>query len=285
MWSQVRWGDDQGIFGVVEKTRQNGEPQPLIISFAGFAQAMSEKNYLFSNMRKRFAAEGFWFVQFDYRGCGDSVGEFGQASLSSLYADGREVLEQVTAEEVPSRIYFVGHALGAIIAQQLAVAWEEERGIRCLPILISPPLAKLPPSDQVFSAEALARLAAEGVIDSQQLVPARDYYTLSDVDPAQYDYVTRLGAHLLYLHGQCIGSRMIAELDQLDPGQLFRQSRRVSPLICGERDVETIRLAETMGLFRLHLLSGVAFYHQHPAAMDQLIAMVQSIVKEDLQTC
>ncbi|UFJ42412.1 alpha/beta hydrolase [Brevibacillus humidisoli] len=285
MWTQVRFGGDQGIYGVVEKAEQSSGPQPLVISFAGLGQAMSEKNYLFSNMRKRMAEYGQWFVQFDYRGYGDSYGELGDASLTSMLEDARDVLEQVTSVEQPSKIYLVGNALGAIIAQELALWWEEKKNIPCLPILISPPLQMLPHSTEIFAADDLARIAAEGKIDSQQLVPGYDYYTLSDFRPDQYEYVTRLGAHLLYLHGQCVGKKMIEQLDQLDPAELFRKSGRICPLICGENDELTIQLAEQLGVFHLHLLSGVTYYHQHPAAMDQLIAIVQSIVREDLKSC
>ncbi|MBO8162733.1 MAG: alpha/beta fold hydrolase [Brevibacillus sp.] len=285
MWTQMRFGVDQGIFGLVEKTPRPGQKQPLIVTLAGLGQAMSEKNYLFSNMRKRLAYEGRWVVQFDYRGYGDSYGELGQATLSTMLEDAQVVLKTVTASEQPSKLYLVGNALGAVIAKQLAVVWEEEHGIPSIPILISPPLKKLPPSSAVFPAEVLARLAQDGYVDSQLLVPGHDYYTLSDFCPNQYEYFTALGAHMLYLHGQCIGSGMIADLDRLDPPALFGQGNDICPLICGEHDDETARLARQMGRFRLYQLSGVTYYHQHPAAMDQLIGIVQSIVREDVTLC
>ncbi|GAA4726511.1 alpha/beta hydrolase [Brevibacillus fulvus] len=281
MWTQKRFGPDRGIYAVVEQPEMCTGAKPLVVTLAGLGQAMSEKNYLFSNLRKRLALDGHWIVQFDYRGHGDSYGELGETSISSMVNDTLTVLEEITLVDKPSRVYLIGNALGAVIAQTVALHWEERTKIESVPILISPFLDKLPPAKEVFAAETLARLEKEGVIDSQILVPGFDYYQLTDFDPVQFDYITRLGAHLLYLHGQCIGKRMLDELDELEPVSLYNQNKHGLHLICGELDVETWESARKLERVNLYRLSDVTHFFRHPAAMDQLIEIVRTILTED----
>jgi len=276
MWEQRRFGADQAIFAVIE--HPEAARTDLIVTLSGLGQAMSEKNYLFSNLRKRLASKQKWVLQFDYRGHGDSAGELGDASLATMVSDTLEVLATVTKEHEPQRIFLVGNALGAVVAQTVSLEWEQHSGILCCPILISPPLS-LAHSSEVFPDAIRKQWRKEGSLDSQLLIPGYDYYTLSDFNMEQYRYVTKLGAHLLYLHGQCIGYSLLEELDKLDPLRLFSQNEQRINLICGEDDKETIELAlNYLPNATLHQLSGVAYYHQHPAAMDNLIDIIETIV-------
>src|SRR5699024_9238769 len=89
--------------------------------------------------------------------------------------------------------------------------------IECKVIAISPIMESIPKSKDIFSKEVLQRLKKVGSLDSQELVTGYDYYTLSDFDIHQYKYFTRLGSHLLYLHGQRISSSLIEQIDNLTP--------------------------------------------------------------------
>jgi pimeloyl-ACP methyl ester carboxylesterase len=278
MWKQIRFGADQGIAGIVERPDKLDASLPLIMTFPGLGQAMSEKNYLFSNLRKRLAEERLWCVQFDYRGCGDSEGELGQTSIASMVADALQVLSDVTEEQQPSKIYLAGHALGAVIAQKVALLWEERTGIECRPILISPPLAQLPAACDVFPQCAIADLEKEGQVDSKLLVPGDDYYTLSDFDRKHYDYISVLGAHLLYLHGQFIGKSLLDELDELDPLALFNQNAHGLHILCAEQDSVNRQLAERIKQAEVLSFGHGTHFYRHPAAMDHTVELICKIV-------
>ncbi|WP_063858141.1 alpha/beta hydrolase [Paenibacillus sp. A3] len=284
MWRQVRFGRSRDIVGLVEEPAAQ-ERRTLIVTLPGLGQAMSEKNYLLSNLRKRLAASGAWVVQFDYRGHGDSAGELGQTTVSSMVCDTLEVVEEATAGHRPDTIFFVGNALGAVVALRSALAWEERSGITCKPVLLSPPALPLPRSGELLDAGALNALAREGSVDSQLLVPGYDYYTLSDFDMDQVGYLASLGAHLLYLHGQCIGRAMLDELDALSEEDLPGAGRPGIAVVCGERDIEALEQWKAVPGAEVHLLDGVVYYFQHPAAMDQAIEIIAGIVLRGQGEC
>ncbi|GIQ69328.1 alpha/beta fold hydrolase [Xylanibacillus composti] len=278
MWKQVRFGSDQTMAGIVEWPDHAGLPATLLVSLPGLGQAMSEKNYFFSNLRKRLAEEGQWCVQFDYRGSGDSEGELRQATIASMVQDAVEVLDEATKEHKPAKVYLAGHALGAVIAQRAALDWEGRTGIPCIPILISPPLAKLPAARDIVPASAYDMLERNGWLDSKELFPGDDYYTLSDFDPQVYAYVTTLGAHLLYLHGQCIGKELLDELDALDPIALYNENVHGVFLLCGEQDEPSWQQARKIERATLAAFRHGTHFYRHPAAMDEAIQAIRDIV-------
>jgi pimeloyl-ACP methyl ester carboxylesterase len=280
MWTQRRFDRDKGIFAIEEKP-DHAIPKELILTLPGLGQAMSEKNYFFSNLRKRLAMQEHWVIQFDYRGLGDSYGELGEANLSTMLSDTLEVLSSVTKDYYPERVFLIGNALGAFIAQRAAIKWEEGTGIMCIPILISPPLEKLPRYQTIIPSKALQLLKLGEAIDSQQLVPGFDYYTLEDFDSKQYQYFTSLGAHMLYLHGQCIGKSMLEDLNDIgDPVELFNRNLHGVHVICGELDTITQEKAKGIQDCKLHLLKNVTHYYRHPSAMDQAISIVESLIND-----
>lgn len=277
MWKQVRFGESQKLYGILEEPVNPPANQSLVLTLSGLGQAMSEKNYLFSNLRKSMAVYNQRFVQFDYFGHGDSYGELGDCSVSSMIEDALLVLQTVTERIRPKCIYLVGNALGALIAKKVSLIWEREQGVKCIPILISPPLA-LPKARNVIDVSVYKRLKENGKLDSQVLVPGYDYYTLSDFDPEQYKYFTSLGAHMLYLHGQCISERMLTELDQISPITLLNEGSQECFIIVGEKDTESLELVQKIARKTVYQLNDVSFYYQHPQAMDELIDIIQDII-------
>ncbi|WP_128895437.1 serine aminopeptidase domain-containing protein [Longirhabdus pacifica] len=285
MWRQARFGSDQSIVGIVEQPTTLTSSVPLVVSFPGLGQAMSEKNYFFSNLRKRLAEDEQWIVQFDYVGGGDSEGELGSASISSMVADALEVLEDVTQRASPPCIYLVGHALGSIVAQNVALQWEAKNNIACYPIMVSPPIAPLPHSKHLFAEETLSLLAEKGFLDSKLLIPGDDYYTLSDFKAEHLDYVTKLGAHLLYLHGQCLSHTLIKELDALDPIDLFHQHQRDIHIIYGSELAEQYEPASHIDHAVCYTFSHGSHFFKHPAAMDEAIEIIRSIILKPACQC
>ncbi|WP_181438602.1 alpha/beta hydrolase [Paenibacillus sambharensis] len=282
MWHQFRFGTGMRLAAVEEYTSAERTEQPLIITLAGLGQAMSEKNYLFSNLRKRLAEHNQWVVQFDYMGHGDSAGLLEEATIASMIDDTLAALKTFTAKRKPGRIYMIGHALGAVVAQSAALAWEQQTGQTCIPVLLSPLIGPIPAAKDVLDPGALALFDREEAVDTRLLFPGSDYYTLSDFNEEQYRYMQRLGAHPLYLHGQCLGRALLSELDQLVPEELYSRNRHGLHVICGQRDSMTASLAARLPRSTLHLLKDVHYYHQHPASMDEAIDIIQTITMPTL---
>ncbi|WP_068776342.1 alpha/beta hydrolase [Paenibacillus sp. FJAT-26967] len=276
MWKQRRFGKGGEICGIAVEPRRASSS--LVITLPGLGQAMSEKNYMFSGLRKILAGHGQRVAQFDYRGHGDSIGELGDATVTTMKRDALEVLSEVTEEHPAERIYLIGHALGAVIALLVADEWKREYGTPCVPVLLAPPLAAFPPKETLFPAEILGKLEQEGLLDSQQLVPGFDYYTLSDFDRRQYDYFSAWGAHMLYLHGQCLSAGMIHELDGLRPAKLIQEYGGSVRIICSTEDAQTQAAVHGLRHVFLHPVEGYRYFYQHPETMDRWIEAAAGIV-------
>ncbi|SDZ37840.1 alpha/beta hydrolase [Bacillus sp. 166amftsu] len=274
MWKQVRFNNGQ-IYGII-KSPLDEIPKTLVVTLAGLGQAMSEKNYMFSNLRKSLSIENVMVVQFDYMGHGDSYGELGDTSLKSMIRDAQSVINSVLKEyDTIEHLVLIGNSLGAVIAVNLSLLYENI--IKNTPILISPPV-NLPTCDEIFSKTVIEDLKKQGKLDSQILIPGYDYYTLSDFDKKQYEYVTKLGSHLLYLHGQCLSFQIIQEINEIHLSRELITLKSDVKIIIGEKDKETFLILNNLSKKELFLLDNVHYYHQHPAAMDQLIYYLNEII-------
>jgi pimeloyl-ACP methyl ester carboxylesterase len=278
LWRQRKFGKKNEIYGLVEYG--NEECETLVISFPGLGQAMSEKNYLFSNLRKVLSRKGQAYVQFDYRGHGDSLGDMGESSLKSMIEDGLIVIQECILEFHPKMIYLIGNGMGCFVASRLSKLCQDYFSVHAKVICVSPPLIKLPKSSDLFSEEALAVLEQDKALDSQLLIPGYDYYTLSDFDKDQFEFVISLGGHMLYLHGQRLSYELINELNEID---MLMELKNVSDLtiILGELDNDGLNQTSHLPNGEVELLGNVKYFYQHPAAMDQLIDKINELVKQN----
>ncbi|RHW32574.1 alpha/beta fold hydrolase [Oceanobacillus profundus] len=273
MWKQRWLGKNKEICGLIEYG--SNECDSLVVTFPGLGQAMSEKNYLFSNLRKHLEKRGQKFIQFDYKGCGDSKGSMEEVNLQTMYEDSLRVVKIGIKLFKPPVLYLVGNALGGIIACRVCQKIEKLYNIDCKVIAISPIIAPIPKSRDIFAKEVLQKLNRIGSLDSQELVTGYDYYTLSDFDIHQYNYFTKFGSHLLYLHGQRISSSLIEQIDKLIPMKELMLVQNLT-LIIGEKDWK-FELIDQFN--KVYKLEQVEYYHQHPSAMDKLIEIIESLVK------
>jgi len=90
---------------------------PLVILAHGFAGDMDEKG-LFVGARDFFAGNGFSVLRFDFRGCGESGGDFGTVRLGDLALDLSNVIKFARSSDdmKPRTIGLVSFSLGAGIA-------------------------------------------------------------------------------------------------------------------------------------------------------------------------
>lgn len=276
MWIQQKYGRHQELCGLLEKPDKLEGNQTLTIMLSGLGQTKTEKNFMFSMLRKQLGLYQQWAVQFDYRGHGDSEGDLKEATIDSMVIDTLTVIESVIKLHLPTRIFLIGHALGTIVAQKAAIVCEEQRGIQCIPIMISPPLKKLPHSKEILNQDAWRELNKFGFVDVALLAPGEDYITFADFDPDQLIYFTALGAHMVNMHGQFISRKLLEQIDEVDPMDLL--SRAEGIIICGEKDTENLVVASSLAKGIVHVMPHVKYFYQHPVATDHLIHYLQSVV-------
>ncbi|WP_458120103.1 alpha/beta hydrolase [Paenibacillus sp. Z6-24] len=96
---------------------------PLIIICHGFVGSRIGVDRLFVNSARELAADGYMVVRFDYAGCGESSGLYGQQGLDSMVAQTRTVLDYVMncSDIDPTRVTLIGHSLGGAVAILTAV--------------------------------------------------------------------------------------------------------------------------------------------------------------------
>jgi exosortase A-associated hydrolase 2 len=99
-------------------------PAGLVIHVHAFAEEMNKSRRMAAIQSRAFAAAGWATLQIDLLGCGDSDGDFGDASWSLWVADvvaaSRWLLARHTHAGTPLPLYLWGHRAGALIAVQAA---------------------------------------------------------------------------------------------------------------------------------------------------------------------
>lgn len=96
---------------------------PLVLICHGFVGSRIGVDRLFVNTARELAAKGYLAVRFDYLGCGESSGVYGQEGVDSMIAQTRAVLDYAlgVGDIDPTRVTLLGHSLGGMIALLTAV--------------------------------------------------------------------------------------------------------------------------------------------------------------------
>ncbi|GIP39160.1 alpha/beta hydrolase [Paenibacillus sp. J31TS4] len=95
---------------------------PLVVICHGFIGSRLGVDRLFVKAARAFAKRGIATLRFDYAGCGESTGEYGETGLDSLIEQTRAVLDTAGSLAAgASRIILLGHSLGGAVAVQTAV--------------------------------------------------------------------------------------------------------------------------------------------------------------------
>lgn len=110
----------------VETAKRQGRCKdrvPLIVICHGFVGSRIGVDRLFVKAARELASEGNLVVRFDYVGCGESSGEYGQEGIDSMIAQTRAVLDYgLSCGDIdPTRVILIGHSLGGAVALLTAV--------------------------------------------------------------------------------------------------------------------------------------------------------------------
>ena len=112
-------GDDQ-VFGVLHLP--GSTPAPGLIMCHGFTGHKAEAHRLFVAAARDFAAHGLAVLRFDFRGSGDSGGDFRDMTVSREIEDAVAALDFLAArpEVQPEHLGVLGLSLGGCVAACLA---------------------------------------------------------------------------------------------------------------------------------------------------------------------
>lgn len=129
------------IFAILHRPLDK-KPVPAVVVCPGFAGTKCGKYRLFVSLGVALAKQGIALLRFDYRGSGDSEGEFSEATLEGEVSDTLTCINFLAqdAQIDPSRLGLLGRSFGGIIA---ALAARRHSAIKSLalwaPVFLSDP--------------------------------------------------------------------------------------------------------------------------------------------------
>lgn len=91
---------------------------PLIVLCHGFVGNRIGVDRLFLLASRELADQGYLVIRFDYAGCGESEGIYGEHGLDSMIAQTRTILNYGLSLDIvdPLRVTLIGHSLGGAAA-------------------------------------------------------------------------------------------------------------------------------------------------------------------------
>lgn len=150
--------------------RNEGGHCPLVVICHGFIGNRIGVDRLFVNAARRFAAEGFMTLRFDYAGCGESTGDYGEGGLESMIEQTRTVLDYALDIDYVdlNRVSLLGHSLGGAVALLTAA---QDRRVKTLLLW----------SAVAHPFNDIVRIVGQNVYDDAVRYGSADYmgYTLS----------------------------------------------------------------------------------------------------------
>ncbi|MBD2845722.1 alpha/beta hydrolase [Paenibacillus sp. IB182496] len=100
------------------------ERLPAVVICHGFLGSRIGENRLFVKAARYLSGLGYMVLRFDYAGCGESEGEYGEGGLDALVEQTRLALDYALDIDLvdPERVILLGHSLGGAVALLTAAA-------------------------------------------------------------------------------------------------------------------------------------------------------------------
>jgi dipeptidyl aminopeptidase/acylaminoacyl peptidase len=153
----------QQIVGMLHLPKGRGR-FPAALLLHGFTGTKVEAHRMFVKLSRILAAHSIASLRFDYRGCGDSAGEFEEMTIRSEVADAIEATRFLARHKRINsrRLALIGLSMGGAVASYL-VARERSR-FRTL--VLWAPVAEGPGIlDELSTPDAVSALAQTGITD------------------------------------------------------------------------------------------------------------------------
>lgn len=152
-----------GVLHLPENTKHG--KVPLIVLLHGFVGSKVGEHRLFIKAARHFTERGYGVFRFDFSGCGESDGDYGDVTVTKQLSEVQAVLNYVTTlKEVDAdNIILIGHSLGGAVASMTAA---QDRRIRKL-VLWSP--VGRPYED-------ISRILGERAVEIAEMNGAVDYH-------------------------------------------------------------------------------------------------------------
>ena len=132
----------QKIFGILHTPAETGKRFPAVLMLHGFGGNKSGKFRLSVRQAEALSQAGIASFRFDFRGAGDSEGEFRDTTIDGLCADARIAMEWLQKNPAidPARIAILGRSLGGALSVLTAVQFPKIKALAlCAPVFDAKP--------------------------------------------------------------------------------------------------------------------------------------------------
>ena len=112
------YNQEQQLNGILHSPTGFDAPCPAIAFFHGFTGTKVEPHRIFVKTARQLASIGFYVLRFDFRGSGDSAGDFSEMTISGEISDAIKSIDVLTAMQGvdPERIGILGLSMGGCVA-------------------------------------------------------------------------------------------------------------------------------------------------------------------------
>lgn len=127
------------LFGIIHRPLHAGK-RPSVLFCHGFEGNKCGLNRTYVNLAQELSKRGFVSLRFDYRGSGDSEGEFKDVTLEGEVSDTLKAIELLAKDDQvdPNRICLLGRSLGSVVAVQAAARHRAIKSIALWAPIYSP---------------------------------------------------------------------------------------------------------------------------------------------------
>lgn len=168
----------QKMFGVLHLPYQMERPVPAVLICSGFAGSKCGKYRVFVALAQELARQGVAVMRFDYRGAGDSEGEFSEITIESQVSDTLACLnflkKDLRIDGV--RLGLMGRSLGGVITVLSAVQYQAVKSLALwAPVFSSEPWKKMWETLAIASPEAMKQGALSHLPPNIPSVPSVEF--------------------------------------------------------------------------------------------------------------
>ena len=173
---------------------------PTVVFFHGFTATKVEPHRIFVKTARKLASAGFYAFRFDFRGSGDSEGDFSEMTIGGEISDAIKSIDVLTGMEGADadRIGVLGLSMGGSVA-----ACVSGQDARVKSTVLWAPLSDDPPDNLQAMMAAYANLPNpdEGFVDcwNGNTVGKAFFEELPQIKPSQE--IQRFSGPLLIVHG------------------------------------------------------------------------------------
>lgn len=194
----VFYNQDQQINGILHSPTGYEAPCPAVAFFHGFTGTKVEPHRIFVKTARELAAIGFYVLRFDFRGSGDSEGDFSEMTIGGEVSDAIKSIDVLTAMQGvdPDRIGILGLSMGGCVA-----AFVSGQDIRVKSTVMWAPLSDDPPDrkNEILERAKNPPTPEEMALSNPNIVGKAFYEELPKISPSATLQAFR-GA-LLVIHG------------------------------------------------------------------------------------